>query len=242
MKEKTQASDNAAKPKNKEANLHAGHRDRMRKKFLNGSISSLEPHEILETILYYSIPQGNTNPLAHRLIDAFGSLVNVFDADVEDLKNIEGIGERSAVLIKLISQLSDYCQRLRWSDKPVLYNFSDTGAYITDMIGQRTEEYFFLLSLDISGKVLSFNEIERGTVNGSNVNIRKVLECAIRCHASDVVLAHNHPTGRLIPSSSDMEITRLLNIAFDAVGINLKDHFIVGNGGFISMSEEGYIK
>lgn len=222
--------------------MHEGHRERMRKKFFKGGISSLEPHEILEIILYYSIPRGDTNQIAHDLIKSFGSLSNVFDADIKDLINIKGVGESSAVLIKTIASLSDYCQKLRWSEHPHLKNANDTGAYILDMIGERPEEYFFLLSLDISGKVISFNEIEHGTVSSSNVDTRKVLECAIRCRASSVVLAHNHPTGTLLPSSGDIELTNSMMRAFDAIGIALTDHFIVGGGGFISMAEKGYIK
>lgn len=228
--------------KNTKSNPHDGHRERMRAKLLSDGITSLNPHEVLEIILFYSIPRGNTNPIAHDLITSFGSLSNVFDADIKDLTSVKGVGESSAVLIKIISQLSNYCQRLRWSENPVLQNFNDTGTYLVDMIGTPPEEHFYLLSLDINGKVLSFNEIEHGTVISSNVDVRKVLECAIRCRACDVVLAHNHPTGNLIPSSNDIDITKVLNVAFDAVGINLKDHFIIGGGGFISLTEKGYIK
>lgn len=221
--------------------MHEGHRKRMREKLLSGGIDSLNPHEVLEVILFYSIPRGNTNPIAHDLIKSFGSLSNVFDADIADLMSVKGVGESSAVLIKTISALSDYCQRLRWAEHPLLSNVNETGAYILDMIGDRRDEYFFLLSLDISGQVISFNEIEHGTVSSSGVDIRKVLECAVRCRASSVVLAHNHPTGRLIPSSSDIELTGALQRAFDAIGIALTDHMIVGGGGFISMAEKGYM-
>ncbi len=221
--------------------MHEGHRERMRKKLISNGIASLSPHEVLEVILYYSIPRGNTNPIAHELINAFGSLSNVFDADINDLMAIKGVGESSAVLIKTIGSLSDFCQSLRWKEHPTLSNATETGAYIMDMIGNRNEEYFFLLSQDIGGKVISFNEIERGSVSGSNVDVRKVIECAIRCRASSVTLAHNHPSGRLIPSSSDIEITKTLQKAFDAVGISVTDHFIVGGGGFISMTEKGYL-
>lgn len=221
--------------------MHEGHRERMRKKLISGGISSLSPHEVLEVILFYSIPRGNTNPIAHDLLNKFGSLSNVFDADIKDLTSVKGVGESSAALIKTISELSDYCQRLHWEEHPILLNVNDTGSYIQDMIGTRSEEYFFLLSQDVSGKVISFNEIEHGTVSGSNVDTRKVLECAIRCRASSVVLAHNHPTGRLIPSSSDIELTNVLQKAFDAVGITVTDHIIVGGGGFVSLSQKGYI-
>lgn len=221
--------------------MHEGHRKRMRQKLLSGGISSLSPHEVLEIILFYSIPRGNTNPIAHELINSFGSLSNVFSADINDLMAINGVGESSAVLIKTINELSDYCQALRWSEHPVLTTVLETGTYIMDMIGQRNVEYFFLLSQDIAGKVISFNEIECGNVSGSNVDIRKVLECAIRCRASSVVLAHNHPSGRLIPSASDIELTKTIQNAFNAIGITVTDHFIVGGGGFISMTEKGYL-
>lgn len=221
--------------------MHEEHRKRMREKFLSGGIDSLNPHEILEIILYYSIPRKNTNLIAHRLIGAFGSLSNVFSADIEDLKNIEGIGESSAVLIKTIDALSDIRQKLRWSEQPVLENHIEMGTYLLDMIGQRDEECFFLLCLDIRGKVISFSELEKGNISSSYVDTRRALECAIRSRAASVVLAHNHPTGTLIPSSSDIEITKNLQKAFEAVEISFTDHFIVGGGGFVSLTEKGYI-
>lgn len=220
--------------------MHEGHRGRMREKYIKNGIDSLAEHEVLEMLLYYSVLRGNTNETAHLLLKEFGCIANVFDADVEDLMHVKGVGEQSAVLIKMIKDMASYYNRSVWSERPTLSNSVDTGLYLVDMIGSPSDECFYLLSLNAARKVLSFNLIERGTVNSSSVSVRKVVEHAVKNRASSVVFAHNHPSGRLVPSENDIELTKLLERAFEPIGIAALDHFIVGGGGYLSMSEAGY--
>ncbi len=222
--------------------MHEGHRARMRDKYLKSGISSLSEHEIAELLLFYSMPRVNTNEAAHRLIDTFGSLSNALDADAKDLINVKGIGEQTAVFLKLVKDIALYCQKDKWRERPVLRHTAEVGTYIQDMIGDLPYECFFVLSLDLGDKVISFTKLEEGTSACTNVDIRKILECAVRLHANKVVLAHNHPSGRLIPSDSDISLTRTLQTSFEPFGITVLDHIIVGGGGYISLAEKNYIK
>lgn len=219
--------------------MHEGHRELMREKYIKNGIDSFAPHEILEIILYYSRPRGDTNEIAHALINEFGSLSNVFDADINDLCNVKGVGTNSAVLIKLIADLFGYYHKLRWSPKPRLTNVTEVGAYSVDMVGERTIESFFVLSLDPLRTVIAWSEVEKGTVSEANVSIRKVVECALRNRAHSVVLVHNHPSGSLHPSEEDISITYKICRAFDSIGIEVVDHIIVGGRSFTSMCERG---
>ena len=222
--------------------MHEGHRARLREKYIKGGLSALSQHEIAELMLFYAMPRKNTNETAHALIDEFGSLSNVLDADIKDLMNIKGIGEQTAVFLKLIKELSGYCQKDKWKERPVLRSTAEAGAYILDMIGDLPYECFFVLSLDMGDKVISFTKLEEGTSACANVDIRKILECAVRLHASKVVLAHNHPSGRLLPSNSDIELTRTVQSSFEPFGISVLDHIIAGGAGFLSLAEKGYVK
>ena len=222
--------------------MHEGHRERLREKYIKGGLSALSQHEIAELMLFYAMPRKNTNETAHALIDEFGSLSNALDADINDLMSIKGIGGQTAVFLKLVKELSDYCQKDKWKERPVLRNTAEAGAFVLDMIGDLPYECFFVLSLDMGDKVISFTKLEEGTSACANVDIRKILECAVRLHASKVVLAHNHPSGRLVPSNSDIELTRTVQSSFEPFGISVLDHIIVGGAGFLSLAEKGYVK
>jgi len=217
--------------------MHEGHRELMRERYFKNGIDSFAPHEVLEIVLYYSRPRGDTNELAHRLINEFGSLPNVFDANINDLCNVKGVGRQTAVLIKLVADLFGYYHKIRWSLKPRLTNVTEVGVYAVDMVGDRTVESFFVLCLDPLRTVMAWSEVERGTVSEANVNIRKVVESAIRNRAHSVVLVHNHPSGSLHPSEEDINVTYKICQAFDAIGIPVIDHIIVGGRSFMSMCE-----
>ena len=221
--------------------MHEGHRQRMRKKYLKYGIEAFSPHEILEMLLYYSKTRENTNPLAHELINSFGSLSGVIDADPRDLKNIKGIGDSSAVLIKLIKDVFEYYEKEKWQEVKRLGSVDEIGFYLTDMIGDKNYESLYMLCLDNSNKILDFVEVERGSVSSSAINVRKVLETAIRHNAEKVVLAHNHPSGLTTPSQEDIEMTAMFKDAFSAMTIKMIDHIIVGGNGFSSMAQKGFI-
>lgn len=222
--------------------MHEGHRQRMRNRYLQGGLQSFSPHEIIELILYYSDPRGDTNKTAHNLIDKFGSVANVFDANIDDLIQIEGVGQQTAVLIKLIPDLFNYYHKSKWEEHPVLSTPDSAGIYAVDMVGEATTEGLYIISLDCARRVISFSKTAEGTVSDVMIHTRLILEAAVRLRAESVILVHNHPTGRIYPSESDRELTYSLSKAFDAINITLLDHIIVGGNGYYSFISEGILK
>lgn len=220
-------------------NVHEGHRKRMKEQFLKGGLDAFAQHNILEFLLFYSIPRGDTNPLAHKLIDTFGSLSAVFDATPEELMKVSGIGESSAVLITMIPQMA----RKYLEDKAEVVNImggsGDIGAYLVPKFVGRKEETLMLVSIDNKNKVLSCSVVAEGTVDSAKISCRKVMEEAIRANATRVILAHNHPRGIAVPSTEDILMTRSIGTLFAKVGIELVDHIIVAEDDYVSMAASG---
>lgn len=217
-----------------------GHRQRMRKRFYKEGIDSFEPHEVLEMLLYFSLPRVDTNPLAHELIEKFGSFHGVLEANYEDLISF-GLTENTVALLKMMPAFSNYYIQSHTNKINILNDCTAVGTYAADKIGQRTVEVFAVICLDVQNRVKNFEILAEGTVHSASISPRKVAECALRNNASRVVLAHNHPGGTLVPSSEDKILTKRMNDMLDAIDVNLLDHVIVANGRFLSMREQHMI-
>lgn len=220
--------------------MHEGHRQRLKNRFLSEGLSSFEDHEVLELLLFYAIPQGDTNPLAHRLLDHFSTLSSVFDASVEELCSVSGVKEHTATLIKLIPQISQFYTSLSVREAKYLSHVEEAGRYVCGMIGCLKNEVFAVICLDSQNKVLAFEILESGTVTQANVHPRKVVECALRHNASSVILAHNHPSGGAYASESDRLLTSKLCNLLEGMDIRVVDHIIAASSSkFVSMSNSG---
>lgn len=217
-----------------------GHRQRMRARFYKEGIDSFEPHEVLEMLLYFSIPRIDTNPLAHKLIEKFGSFHGVLEANYEDLLKF-GLTENTVALLKMMPAFSNYYMQSHTNGVKILSNCTQVGFYVTDKIGHRTNEVFCVLCLDAQNRVKNFEILAEGTVNSLNIPPRKVAECALRNNAAGIVLVHNHPGGTLSPSADDIALTHKMLEMLDSIDVNLLDHVIVANGRFLSMREQGII-
>lgn len=220
---------------------HSGHRARMRKKLLEQGLDVFEPHEVLEILLYYAIPQRNTNNIAKNLIDRFGTISAVFDASQEALKSA-GLTETQAVFLKLIPDVT----RLYLSDKhdnlDKVFDFSNMPSFILDkFIGYESEEHVLLILLDKKGKVVFNGMIDSGDLDSASISIRKIVGLAINYSASAAVIAHNHPSGLALPSKEDLYVTRDLKNALKPVGVTLLDHYIVADRDCVSLAESGLI-
>ncbi|MBR5246367.1 MAG: DNA repair protein RadC [Clostridia bacterium] len=216
---------------NKKVNVHEGHRDRLRQRFLTEGLENFQPHNILELLLFFSIPVKDTNKTAHELIHRFGSLSSVFDASFDDLCTVNGIGERTATLIKLMPELF----RMYEIDKinntdDVLDNCELVAGYASKYFKGVTEEHLYLLCLDSSFKVLQFEQISSGTVNSTPLNNRKIVELAYKYNAANLILVHNHPSGVVAPSRLDVNATMNIIEILKPLGMRLSDHIIIGNG------------
>lgn len=218
---------------------HDGHRARMRERFRGEGLDHFSEHEVLELLLYYSIPRINTNEIAHELLERFGSLSQVLDAQPEELERVEGIGASSATFLSLISQVVRYYHVNRMEHETILDTIEKCGRYLVPFFYGRRNETVFLLCLDAKCKLLCCRELGEGSVNSAGVPVRKIVEVALGSNASSVVLAHNHPSGLALPSMEDMLTTRRVSTALDAVEITLVDHIVVADGDYVSMIQSG---
>ena len=222
--------------------IHEGHRERMRKQLKTSGMDSLSDVQVLEMLLYYAAPRGDTNPAAHALLKRFGTLDGVFSAPETELRKIDGVGEVAAQLLLLVPQVARRCLMSRSTQIQVLDTTSKCGQYLLPFFHGEREEVVYLLCLDAKCKALDCVLIHRGGVNVASIAARKVVKAALDSNATSVVLAHNHPSGLALPSQEDKQTTMVLKAALDAVGVVLADHIIVADDDFVSMRDDGILE
>ena len=220
--------------------IHKGHRERLKQRFLEDGLDNFTDIQVLELLLFYAIPRSDTNPIAHALLDRFGSLSQVLEADVEELKKVPGIKDHAASLLALVIDLCRYYQVNCAQQTEILTTLDACGKYLVPRFFGRTKETVFLLCLDAKCKVLCCKELGEGTVNATSISVRKVVETALNANATTVILAHNHPSGVALPSNEDVVTTRRIAAALQAVEIYLADHIVVADGDYVSMVQSGY--
>ena len=207
---------------------------------MKSGLDDFAPHNVLEFLLFYSIPRGDTNPIAHRLIDAFGSLSGVLDATPEELMKVSGVGESTAILISMIPQMARKYLEDKADAVNVVGGCGDIGAYLLPKFVGRTNEALMMVSIDNKNKVISCSVVAEGTVDSAKVSRRKVMEEAMKVKATRVILAHNHPRGVAVPSAEDVAMTREIGRLFAQVGIELVDHIIIADDDYVSMAASGF--
>ena len=220
---------------------HSGHRARMKKKLLNNGFDHMEPHEVLEILLYYAIPQRNTNDIAKNLIDRFGSISAVFDASVDMLKNA-GLTEHQALYLTLFPDVARLYLVDKYENQDKIIDYDNITGFISDrFIGLEEQENVLLILIDKKGKLVYSGIIARGDFNSAAISIREIVTLAINYSATSAFIAHSHPSGLALPSREDVFVTRDLKKALKLVGIHLLDHFIVADHECVSMAESGLI-
>ena len=217
---------------------HEGHRQRLKNRFLNDGLSGFEKHNILELLLFYSIPQKDTNDIAHELLKTFGSLKGVFEADFSELMKIKGIKENSATLLKLIPEVARQYMLEEVDSERVFDTAEKIGKYfIRKYIGEVNEVVYMML-LDNGYNLLNVVRLHEGSVNSSSISPRQIMTEIIRTNASMVVMAHNHPNGAPVPSMEDMNTTYSLKSTLSTYDVKLIEHILVaGNEYFPIMNE-----
>ncbi len=220
--------------------MHEHHRSRMKERYKKDGFDNFAIHEILEMLLFYGKPQGNTNPCAHELLEHFGSFRNVLEAPIDELVRVNGIGEHTAILLKLITEaMRRYAFEL--SNDGVAYNRMS-------MVADRLGPYFIGLDHECLYMMLLNNRlgliecvcVSEGVVNCSEVSIRKMTEIALRKNASCVILAHNHPHGAPIASGADLAVTEAARDAFSLLDIEVIEHLIFADGAFSPILKKHY--
>lgn len=222
------------------ASIHKGHRERLKERFLEEGLDNFTDIQALELLLFYGIPQKDTNPIAHALLEHFGSLSRVLEAPVEELKKVPGISSHSAVLLTLITALGRYYQVDCAQRTECLTTLEACGTYLVPYFFGRCRETVFLLCLDAKCKVLCCKEVGEGSVNSASISVRKIVETALNASATTVVLAHNHPSGVALPSAEDIQTTKRVAAALRAVEVHLADHIVVAEGDYVSLVQSGY--
>ncbi|MCL2352486.1 MAG: DNA repair protein RadC [Firmicutes bacterium] len=220
-------------------NPHKGHRERMRRKYLNDGLDNFEDHEILEILLYYCIPMKNTNELAHRLIAEFGSLPVLFESDPVEIKRRGKVSEATAVLLSMIPSLTNRYFMSKWTKNIRIDSSELAGTYAMSLFAGKNVELFYLICLDSQRKLIHAAKISEGTVDETPVYIREINHAIIRYKAASVILAHNHPGGSTASSASDREATKKIMDAAGYMNVEVVDHIIVAGDKYSSFAAKG---
>lgn len=214
----------------KDENLHKGHRLRLKKQFLENGLSTFEEHQILELLLFFAIPQCDTNEYAHNLINRFGDLNSVFSARFEDLKTVSGIGDNAATLLKIIPEL---CVKLNAEKR--LGTILDTSESLVEFFKTQffgvPDEQIKLACFDDRLKLLDIILINRGDIGSVRLDARKVFQEILRTNCSQIILAHNHPIGNCKPSPTDLITTKSVKDMVRPMDVELLEHIVVGTDG-----------
>lgn len=207
-------------------NPHAEHRKRVKEKFANYGIDVFAEHEVLEMALFFSIPYGDTNELAHDLIKEFGSVAAVCNAPYDDLLKVKGVGPHTATQLKFLAQFSSFYVKNRWQDKVDLSSTQMIKKYIKTLYVCEMKEAFYMICLNSRNRLISGDLIAVGSIQKVEVQVPKVVENALKRDAVNVILVHNHPAGHYKPSINDIHLTRACHEALSFFDIKVIDHAI----------------
>lgn len=224
-----------------ERHLHDGHRKRMLDLYINNGIECFSDVQALEFLLTFAVPRIDVNPLAHRLLEQFGSIYHVMSASYQELLHVDGMGPRSAALITYVGEMWKRSEQSNLLSERYFRTVRSIGRYLTKMMSNLHEERAFLMCLDARCKLVDFRELNRGSISTVNVPYRKVAEVALMTHAATVVFAHNHPGGTAMPSAEDIQYTKGLVEAMEKIDVIVADHIIVSDYSYISLKTSGML-
>ena len=225
----------AAASKDEAAAHYHGHRDRVRAKYREHGDTSLADYEILEMLLFRSIPQRDTKPLAKALLERFGTLAGVFGAPIKLLQEVKGVGETVALDLKLIGTAGQRMLKSEIRNKQVLSSWSSVIDYCNAVMAYETREQFRILFLDKRNTLIAEEVQGQGTVDHTPVYPREVVRRALELSATALILVHNHPSGDPTPSRADIDMTKTIVDTAKPLGITVHDHIIIGKDGHVSL-------
>ena len=212
-----------------------GHRGRLKQRFLSDGLDRFNEINALELLLFYAIPREDTNPIAHRLLDRFGSFSAVLDADYNDLLEVQGVSDHTATYLKMLPEAARYYESSKMGQKIELSTLTDIGEFLIRKYVGVLKETVYMLMLDNKRCLLGVEKVHEGSVSSAAISVRRLAETALKKRAAFVVISHNHPSGLAIPSSDDLLVTRNMKAAFDTLEIQLVDHFIVAENKYCTI-------
>lgn len=219
----------------------AGHRQRLRDRFLSSGLDGFQDYEVIELLLTIGTPRKDCKDTAKEALKRYKTLPEIFEAPIEELSKIDGIGPKNVFGLKLIKAVADRYLKNRLMESDPISNSKHLFDYLYGSMRDKTRECFKAIFLDAKNRVISVETLFTGTLTSSSVYPREVVDAALRHHAAAVIFAHNHPSGDPQPSAEDIAITRHLLFACRIMGIITHEHLIVGNNTYFSFSDHGYI-
>ncbi len=222
-------------------NLHTNHRKRVRARFIkDGNLDSFEEHQVLELLLFYSIPRKDTNELAHKLLNEYGSLHTLMSARPEDIMKRCKVSEPTAVLISMVPHLvKKFLSSGLDNDRPLINSFSIAHSYFEAVLIGKTFESFYMICLDLNKRLKKIVQISDGVTSNTHIYMEKVVGDALLHNSSFVIIGHNHPNGNIRPSNADVDVTIKISAALDHVGIKVLDHIIICGKDSFSFAKKG---
>jgi len=220
----------------------AGHRERLRDKFLKSGLSGFHDYEVIELLLTLGTPRKDCKQVAKDLLKRFKTLQGVFEASSRELNEVQGIGPKNQLGLRLIKAVSDRYLSAAVLERNPINNSKDLVTYLTANMRDKHQECFKVVYLDAKNRVLNMETLFRGTLTASSVYPREVVRAALDNHAAALIFAHNHPSGDPQPSKEDMAITRQLVFACRIMGMTVHEHVIIGQDKYFSFADQGYLK
>lgn len=217
--------------------IHTGHRQRLKAEFLAGGLEGWPDHRVLELVLCFAIPQGDVNGLAHELINRFGSLAGVLDASMEELRRVKGVGEHTALLLRILPAVLGRYSGSRARVGRIVNCPEEACAILKDHFFGKRNEAVYILCLDGKRQVLGVRKVAEGSIDMAEVNARRIAEEAMGLRAAKIYVAHNHVSNLALPSQADWMVTRTLRAALAPIGIEVVDHLIFTDGDMVSLGE-----
>lgn len=218
--------------------LHEKHRDRVRNRFIRErSLENFEEHQVLELLLFYAVPRRDTNELAHRLINEYGSLYNLMNASPESIEKRCKVSKNTAVLISMIPSLTRKFLTSGNKELDQILAYSVACKYFGGLMVGQDYESFYMICLDLNKYVKKIVKISDGTRSQTPVVMEVIMEHAIMYGTTFVLIGHNHPSGNKLPSSTDLEATSVIQEALNYVNVKLLDHIIVCGDEFYSFAQ-----
>ena len=218
-----------------------GHRERLRERFERAGVDGLQDYELLELLLFRSKRRGDVKPLAKDLIKKFGGFAEALAAPAERLVEVKGVGEETALELKIVHAAAVKLAQQRVLNRPVISSWKDLLSYCRAAMADEKTELFRILFLDKKNILIADEVQQRGTVDHTPVYPREVVKRALELSASSIILVHNHPSGDPTPSRADIDLTNQIVKAAQALNIRIHDHLIIGQKGEASFKGLGLL-